>query len=174
MLLLLVCETMQLTMKNLFIIILTLISGLLDAHAKDPEDGYVIIRSDTIYGKVKINFDSGTILVQQDSLNRLFLNDIQQVTLLNENRETFIPIYKEHHTTFYKVLVSGDHPLLEEGESFFTMIAGNVIQVKRDKDLYDIFGKRDVKDYIFLRNIRLTETNGMIDVFRYFNRYDSF
>ncbi|WP_420578401.1 hypothetical protein [Ekhidna sp.] len=161
-------------MRNLFIITLILISGLLDAQAKDPEDGYVIIRSDTIYGKVKINFDSGSILVQQDSLNRMFLNDIQQITLLNENRETFIPIYEEHHTTFYKVLVSGDHPLLEEDESFFTMIEGNVIQVKGDKDLYDVFGKRDVKDYVFLRNIDLSDVRGMIDVFRYFNRYDSF
>ncbi len=104
----------------------------------------------------------------------MFLNDIQQITLLNENRETFIPIYEEHHTTFYKVLVSGDHPLLEEDESFFTMIEGNVIQVKGDKDLYDVFGKRDVKDYVFLRNIDLSDVRGMIDVFRYFNRYDSF
>lgn len=174
MLLLLVCDTTQLTMRNLFIITLILISGLLDAQAKDPEDGYVIIRSDTIYGKVKINFDSGSILVQQDSLNRMFLNDIQQVTLLNENRETFIPIYKEDHTTFYRVLVPGDRPLLEAGELFFTMIEDNVIQVKEDKDLYDVFGKRGVKDYIFLRNIRLSETNGMIDIFRYFNRHDSF
>ncbi|WP_425391550.1 hypothetical protein [Ekhidna sp.] len=161
-------------MRNLLIIILILISGLLDAQANDPEEGYVIIRSDTIYGMVKINFESGTILIQQDSINRMFLSDIEKVTLLNEHRDTYIPIYKEGNTTFYKVLISGDHPLLEAGELFFTMIKGDFIRVSEEKDLYDIFGKRDVKDYIFLRNIQLSQSGGMIDVFRYFNKHESF
>ncbi|MEQ8628503.1 hypothetical protein [Ekhidna sp.] len=162
-------------MKNLFfIVILVLTSGLLDAQANDPEDGYAIVRSDTIYGKVKINFDSGSILIQQDSINRMFLSDIEQVTLLNKQRETFIPIYEEGNTTFYKVLVAGDYPLLEAGELHFTLVEGNVIQISEDKDLYDIFGKRDVKDYLFLRNIQIADKSGLVDVFRYFNKHESF
>ena len=161
-------------MRNVFVIALILISGLLDAQAKDPEEGYAIIRSDTIYGMVKINFDSGSILIQQDSINRMFLSDIQQVTLLNEDRETFIPIYKEGSNSFYKLLVQGEHPLLESGDLFFTMNKGNVIQVMDEKDLYDLFGRRDVKDYIFLRNIQVSKESGMVDVFRYFNKHESF
>ncbi|WP_424960962.1 hypothetical protein [Ekhidna sp.] len=162
-------------MRNLFfIVILILTSGLLDAQAHDPEDGYAIVRSDTIYGKVKINFDSGSILIQQDSINRMFLSDIEQVTLLNESRETFIPIYEEGNTTFYKVLVPGDHPLLEAGELHFTLVEGNVLEIRDDKDLYDIFGKRDVKDYLFLRNIQIADKNGIVDVFQYFNKHESF
>ena len=151
-----------------------MISGIIDAQANNPEEGYAIIRSDTIRGMVKINFEAGSILIQQDTINRMFLSDIEQVTLLNDKRETFIPVYTDEHTTFYKVLVKGDHPLLEAGEMLFTTFEGNIIQINEERDLYDLFGKRDIKDYIFLRNIQLTEINGMIDVFRYFNKHESF
>jgi len=161
-------------MKELAIIALVLFSGLSEAQAGDPDDGYAIVRGDTIFGKIQINFEEGSILIKQDSVNRVFLTDIQQITLWNEKRETYIPIKEDNKTIFYKVLVQGDFPLLQAGELLFTLKEGSVIEIRSEKDLYGLFGKRDVKDYVFLRNIQLAEVGGMVDVFRYFNKEESF
>lgn len=87
-------------MRVYFIFTCLLFSTLTDAQAGDPEEGYAIVRSDTIYGKIVINFDSGSILVRQDSVNRMFLTDIEQVTLLNDERETFVPVENGDKSVF--------------------------------------------------------------------------
>lgn len=153
---------------------LIFVFGPLDAQAGDPADGYAIVRSDTIYGKIKINFDTGSIMIQQDSVNRMFLSGIELVRINNEDRETYLPISSENRTVFYKVLVHGETPLLQAREIFFTHVNGEVTPITEEKDLYNFFDKRAVKDYIFIRNIQISEENGMKDVFSYFNRNESF
>lgn len=161
-------------MRNIFVLTLILLSAITDAQAHDAENGYAIVQSDTIYGKIQINFEAGSILVKQDSINRMYLLNIQQVTLLNDQRDTYIPVYNEDRTTFYKILVQGDYPLLGTDDAYFTLVEGNAYQILEERDLYDVFGKRDVKDYIFLRNIQLEEERGIVDVFRYFNKHETF
>ena len=157
-------------MKKIFIIVLILLSRLSDAQANDPEEGYAVIRSDTIYGQIKINFDAGTITVKQDSINRMFLSDIKLITLLNNERETYLPMIENEKTSFYRLLVKGEYPLLKSSdEAFYTSIEDHIIAIEEEKDLYDLFGKKEVKNYIFIRNIDLTNEIGLQDVFRNFN-----
>jgi len=156
-------------MKNLLVVAFVLFSGIIDAQASDPYDGFAVVRSDTIYGKLKINFDAGSILVKQDSINRMFLSGIELITLLNEDRETYIPIDQEGKSVFFQVLVQGDQLLLEYEDSFYTFVEGELLEILEEKDLYDLFGKKEVKNYIFVRNIILSDTRGMMDVFNYFN-----
>lgn len=162
--------------KLIIIILLAFVSGITDAQASDPIEGYAIVRSDTIYGKIQINFDAGSIVIQQDSVNRMYLSGITQVTLINKTRETFIPFSTDDNTTFYKILVDGEYPLLEDGELFFTLAdeKNEIIQISEEGDLYDFFGKKHVKEYIFMRNINLSDRTGIVDVFNYFSKNNSY
>ena len=138
------------------------------------QDGYAIVRSDTIYGKIEINFSTGAILVRQDTLNHIFLSGVKQVTILNEHRDTFVPYRKNEKTMFYKLLVDGEHPLLEGAETFYSIVDQNLVVVQEQEDLYDLFGKKNIKDYIFIRNVDMYARNELMDLFDFFNKNDSF
>ena len=143
-------------------------------YGEKNQDGYAIVRTDTIYGKIEINFSTGAILVRQDTLNRMFLTGVKQVTLLNEQRETFVPYQKNEKTTFYKLLVDGEYPLLEGAETFYSIADQNLVVVQEQEDLYDLFGKKNIKDYIFIRNVDVSSRNELMDLFDFFNKNDSF
>ncbi len=138
------------------------------------QDGYAIVKADTVYGEIEINFSTGTVFVRQDTINLMFLTGVQQVTILNEHRETFVPYQKNEKTTFYKLLVNGEHPLLEGAETFYSIVDQNLVVVQEPEDLYDLFGKKNIKDYIFIRNVDVSARNELMDLFDYFNKNDSF
>ena len=152
----------------LFLIVI-IISGISEAQAKDPQDGYAIVRSDTIFGKVEINFDRGSVMIYQDSVNRFFTSNIELVTLLTEDREVFLPISDEKHTTFYRLLVHGKNPLLELNGSLHSIYDHEVVPLVDEKTIYELFGKKRVKEYVFVRNLDIATRAGLLDVFRYFN-----
>ncbi|WP_462249781.1 hypothetical protein [Ekhidna sp.] len=156
-------------MKYLTIIILiTAFNPSHQTYLGDP-DGYVIVKSDTIYGRIKVNFETGTITVKQDSINRMFLTDIHRIILNNKERETYILVTLNDRKTFYKILVDGKYPLATSEGVYFALVNKIPFTINSEKDLYEFFGKRDVKEYIFLRAINITEQEGLMDVFQYFN-----
>lgn len=144
------------------------------SYTADPNEGYVIVKSDTIYGKVEVNFDSGSVFVKQDSINRMFLSGVERVTFLNENRDSYLPVVFDGRRTFYKILVDGEHPLVTSNGVYFTLVDKVPVHVAKEKDLYDLFGKQNVKNYIFVRAVSLTGEEGFMEVFQYFNTHDNF
>ncbi len=156
-------------MKYLIIIVLiTTFSQSHQTYSGDPE-GYVIVKSDTIYGRIKVNFDNGTITVKQDSINRMFLTDIHRIIINNKERDMYTPVTLNGKNTFYKVLVDGKYPLATSEGVYFVLANSIPFSIRSEKDLYDFFGKREVKEYIFLRAIDIKEQDGLMDVFQYFN-----
>ena len=136
--------------------------------ANDAQNGYAVIQQDTIFGIIKINFNAGSVIIKQDSLNRMFLSGIECITLLNERRDTYYAYQMDARTTFFKALVYGKNPLIELDNSLYCVIDG-VPTLIDEKGLFSIFGKRKVKEYVFVRNISLQEREGLIDLFSYFN-----
>ncbi len=142
------------------------------SHSQSDADndwGYAIVKADTIYGIIDMNFDSGAITIKQDSINRMYLDGIERITLLNEQRDTYLPVSLENRNTFFKVLVDGKYPLITSAELNFALIDSKPIIIKSEKDIYQLFGKREVREYIFLRALDIKEKQDLIDVFQYFN-----
>lgn len=162
---------MRLTPLITFFLFLILI---VETKANDPQLGYAIVRKDTVYGKIKINFDSGSIVVKQDSVNRMFFNDINLVRIFNETRETYIPFAHREKTVFYSVLVLGTKPLLMHENVFFTKVDDELVALEDVTDLYSLFGKKNVKEYVFIRALDVESKTGLIDLFAYFNEYNAF
>ena len=157
---------------KLSILILFLCTSFISVAYNETQEGYAIIRSDTIYGQIKIHFETGSITIKQDSINRMYLSGIERVILFNKQRETFIFYQIDQRSTFLKVLVDGSYPLLELSSEHYTLIQNQLIRLENEKSLFKLFGKKETKDYLFLRNISL-DNDGMIDVFRHFNKYGS-
>ena len=82
-----------------------------------------------------------------------------------------MPVEQEGKSVFYQVLVQGKQLLLEHNDSFYTFIEEELIEIQAEKDLYALFGKKEVKNYVFVRNIILSDAHGMMDVFNYFNSH---
>ena len=135
-------------------------------------DGYAIVNSDTIYGKVDINFNSGYIMVKQDSINRIFVSDVQKVVLLNNARDKYVTWEKDGKINFFKLLVDGKVPLLENEDNLCIVKDNKVVRIENEKDIYDILkeDKKELKNYVFVRNISIEEKQGVIEVFRYYNK----
>lgn len=155
-------------MRIFSLILLSLMVNL--ARAETQNDGYAVIKQDTIYGTIRINFDAGNITIEQDSVNRVYLSGIESVTLFNETRDTYLGIQEDQRTTFYKILVKGNPSLLEKENHYYCKRGSEVVAIDL-KLLYDLFGKKQVKDYAFVRNISLESGAGLIDLFRYYNSY---
>ena len=160
-------------MKYLILALLASTASL-QLQASDPHEGYAIVRSDTVFGKIQINFDAGSITVRQDSINRMFVSGVERIILLNKQRDTYLSHDGESKSMFLKILVDGSVPLLEFETRLYTLTNGQLIRIEDEKNLYDIFGKRDVKDFVFLRNIAVDERQGIKEVFEYFNTYISY
>lgn len=139
--------------------------------ATGQDYGYAIVQNDTIYGKIQINFDTGSVVVKQDSVNRMFITNIQSITLQNDSRDTYYVFDINHKNEFFKLIVDGDQPLLKKEDAYFTLKAGLPIALIEEKLLYQLFGKKQVKEYAFIRNLTISEKAGLIDLFKYFNEY---
>lgn len=140
-------------------------------YAHEPEDGYAIVENDTIYGKygkVKINFDSGSVIVKQDTINRMFLHGIKSITIDNRSRDTYLVSEVNNKNQFYKIVVEGSSPLMEKDGVLYCLMDGIPTEV-HDKNLYSLFGKKSVKTISFLRNISLQKEDDIIDLFNYYN-----
>ncbi|NQZ78756.1 MAG: hypothetical protein HRT61_21970, partial [Ekhidna sp.] len=145
-------------MRNLLLFsFIFLLSGLLEAQANDPADGYAIVRSDTIFGKVSIDFDHGSVMIYQDGVNRHFAADVELVTLLNDRREVFLPILEQGKTTFYRMLVNGERPLLELNGQLFSTLNDKTLPITDEKSVFQLFDKKKVKNYVFVRNLNLVD-----------------
>ena len=138
--------------------------------AKAQNDGYAVIKSDTIYGEIRINFDGGSLIVKQDSVNRMFFRDIEVVTILNESRDTYYTFVIDGKNTFYKAVIPGEHPLIEKDGALLCVFE-DYPTVIEEKTLYSIFGKKEVKDYVFVRNISIEDREGLLDLFGHFNHF---
>lgn len=156
-------------MRAFFVLFLFL--SFYSSLAYSQHDGYVVVKNDTIYGEIKINFEGGSIIVKQDSINRMFLSDVESVTILNETRDTYLTFMLEGKINFFQVLVRGSHPLLEHEDELYLVLDKSPKRINDEKVVLDLFGKKEVKDYSFVRNISTTERAGLIDIFRYFNNY---
>jgi len=63
------------------------------------------VKNDTIFGKIKINFAGCSITVKQDTINRMYLEDIKVVTILNESRDTYYTYSIGDKNTFFKAVI---------------------------------------------------------------------
>jgi len=43
-----------------------------------------------------------------------------------------------------------------------------------EKVLYNIFGKKAVKEYVFIRNISIDNREGLMDLFGHFNHFNNY
>lgn len=156
-------------MKYFLICLIASLILSIQTQSGDLNSGYAIIKSDTIYGQIELNFDSGYITVKQDSVNRMFIDGIDRVTLLNDPRETYVPVSLGNGKTFYKLLFEGKYPLVTSAGIYFTIMDNKLHRITLEKDLYDLFGKRAVREYIFLRALDIQNQQDLVDVFQYFN-----
>lgn len=156
------------TFSMRLILILTFIFVATSAFATDLQEGFAVVKKDTIYGIVKINFEAGSIIIKQDSINRMFINGVESVTFFNENRDTYYTYSIDSKIKFYKAIVTGKNPLIEQGGVLYCVV-DNYPTVIEQKNLYLLFGKKKVKEYAFVRNLSLDEKEGLIDLFSYFN-----
>ncbi len=156
-------------MKHFLFVVIVLFSAS-KLKANDPGDGYAVVKTDTIYGKIKINFDAGSVIVKQDGVNRMFLSDIESVTMLNESRDTYYTYSIDGKTKFYKALVVGSKPLIED-EGVLYCVLDDYPTVIEEKTLQSLFGKKELKEYVFVRNLSLNNEEDLVDIFRYFNSY---
>jgi len=136
--------------------------------ANGQDSGFAIVNKDTIYGDVKINFDSGSVIVKQDSINRMFVSGIESVTFLTKSRETYYPFQIDSKIRFFKALVTGKKPLIERDGVAYCVFDGSLTVIE-ERTLFQIFGKKKVKEYVFIRNITITDREDLIDLFRHFN-----
>ena len=150
---------------------MVVLSAVTKAQSHGPLKGYAIVRADTIHGDIEMNFDIGSVMVHQDSINRMFMSEITQVIIFAQEKEVYIPVQQDEHTVFSKVLVSGEKQLLEIANEFYGQQEEELIKLEDIKSLFEFFDKKSVKKYVFVRNIQIEEKEGLMDVFNYFNSH---
>ena len=156
-------------MKVIVTIFLLLIFEL-SAFATEAQEGFAVVKRDTIYGIVKINFSAGSVVVKQENVNRMFIDGIESVTFLNETRETYYTYSIDSKLEFFRAIVTGENPLIEKDNILYCLLENQPAQIQ-EKVLYSIFGKKKVREYAFIRNISLTEKEDLKDLFSHFNDY---
>lgn len=136
--------------------------------------GYAVVHSDTLFGDISVNFKAGHITVSQDSIRRMFAYGIQQVTLLDGKRMTFIARVIDGKNRFFQLLVDGNYQLLKAENQYFATIKGQLLPINEEADLYAVFRRRTVKNYLYIRDLDLNKEPDIIDVFSYFNTNEAF
>lgn len=141
--------------------------------ANDPlyTKGYAIIKGEKIFGQIHINAEGGSITVKQDGINRMYLVGIEKVVLLNATKDEYIVKEEEGKLTFFKLLVDGSVQLLEKNSELVAAKGEEMIILDDEKSLYQALKeeKKDIKDYVFVRNISTEERSGMVEIFQYYN-----
>lgn len=156
-----------------FLIALFVCLSFFSTKASSQNEGFAVIKNDTIYGKIRINFTGGSVIIKQDSINRMFIQDIKVVTLLNETRDTYYTYVVDGKSSFYKAVILGENLLIEKDKTLYCVYEGSPTAIE-EKILYNLFGKKAVKEYAFIRNISLSDREGQIDLFSHFNNFNDY
>ena len=144
------------------------------AYTQDPsyEKGYAVIRGEKVEGNIKINVEGGSISIKQEGINKVYLLDIDRVVIQTEGGELhYVTKEVEGKSAFYKLLVDGNIQLLEKNSELVASRDQDVIILDSEKIIMDVLKeeKKEIKDYIFVRNVSIAEKEGIVEVFEYYN-----
>ena len=134
--------------------------------------GFAVIRGEKVEGNISINVEGGSISIKQEGVNKVYLLDIEHVVINGEADELhYVAKEVDGKSTFYRLLVDGDIQLLEKNRELMASKNQDVILLESEKVILDVLkkDKKEIKDYIFVRNVSIREKQGIVEVFQYYN-----
>ncbi|MEM9896094.1 MAG: hypothetical protein AAF789_06965 [Bacteroidota bacterium] len=131
--------------------------------------GFAVVNGDTVAGFVIVNQDAGTILIQQEEVNLMFYRNISRIHLKLNEEKIFETMHIDEKPILAERIVDGKRPLYEYDKSLYTIQSGFAFQIVEEKDLYQFFNRKDVKNLIFVRAFDFSKREDVISIFEILN-----